>query len=127
MSVTLMSKAVRRAVAGAISFTGRAGRGEYWWVTLFCVLVAIGLMLIDIALQGWDYRFGLADLWMIVTLVPLLAVGARRLHDIGRSGWWQLIALVPVFGALVLIVWLAKPSDPKGNAYGKPVAPLARL
>jgi len=120
-------KATGRALRGITDYQGRAGRGEYWWFLLFCVLVASLLVGIDVAIQGWDYRRGFADIWALLTVVPLVSTGARRLHDTGRSGWWQLVALVPVFGALLLVVWLAKPSDAKKNAYGRPVPPLAKL
>jgi len=53
-------------------------------------------------------------------LLPSLAVGARRLHDIGRSGWWQLLSLIPVIGVLVLIYWYIQPGDPEANEYGPP-------
>ncbi|MFC0281718.1 DUF805 domain-containing protein [Falsigemmobacter intermedius] len=120
-------KATARALNGIAEYQGRAGRGEYWWFLLFCVLVAAALIGLDVAFQGGDYRFGMADVWALLTVAPLASTGARRLHDTGRSGWWQLVVLVPVFGALLLVAWLAKPSDPKKNAFGKPVPPLAKL
>ncbi|RRH75150.1 DUF805 domain-containing protein [Falsigemmobacter faecalis] len=120
-------KATGRAWRGVTDYQGRAGRGEYWWFMLFCVLVAAVLIGLDMMTQGWSYRFGLADIWALMSVVPLAAAGARRLHDTGRSGWWQLVVLVPVFGALLLMAWLAKPSDAKKNAFGRPVPPLVKL
>ena len=56
--------------------------------------------------------------WVIVTFIPSLAVGVRRLHDINRTGWWLLLCLVPVFGWIVLIVWAIKRGDEGPNKYG---------
>ena len=80
-------------------FSGRAGRPEYWWFVLFLVLVSLGLSLFSNLLSG---------LFSLATLVPSIAAATRRLHDTNRSGWWQLIALVPLIGLIVLIVFLAQ-------------------
>lgn len=82
-------------------FSGRADRSEYWWFVLFCVLVSTALSMISTLLSA---LFGLA------TLLPSLAAATRRLHDTGRSGWWQLISLIPLIGLIGLIVFLAQPA-----------------
>ena len=79
------------------TFSGQASRSEFWWFILFCALV-------DIVLGAT----GIGALLSLVLVIPQLAVGARRLHDIGKSGWWQLIGLVPVIGLIVLIIWWAR-------------------
>ena len=81
-------------------FDGTAGRAEYWWFMLFVLLVSA---LASLAGEA----FGAAA--MLVLLLPLLAAGSRRLHDTGRSGWWQLFALAP-FGAVVPLILLAQPT-----------------
>ncbi|MDI1271487.1 MAG: DUF805 domain-containing protein [Polaromonas sp.] len=83
------------------TFSGRASRPEFWWFSLFQILMMIAASL-----------FGdiVADLVALALLLPALAVGARRLHDIGKSGWWQLIALT-IIGLLVLIYWWAQPGN----------------
>lgn len=83
------------------TFSGRAARPEFWWFFLFQVLVSIGASL-----------FGdiISALVSLALLLPALAVGARRLHDIGKSGWWQLIMLT-VIGLLLLIYWWAQPGN----------------
>ncbi len=89
-------------------FEGKATRPEFWWFALFNFLVSCVLMGIGHALGiTW-----LSSIYSLAVLIPGLAVGARRLHDINKSGWWQLIALIPLIGAIVLIVfWAQKSSD----------------
>ena len=80
-------------------FTGRASRSEYWWFALFVFLASAGTSIISQVASG---------LFSLATLLPSLAAGARRLHETGRSGWWQLLWLVPVIGWIVVIVFLAQ-------------------
>nr|WP_295769502.1 DUF805 domain-containing protein [Rhodoferax sp.] len=82
-----------------VDFGGRATRSEYWWFFLFIVLVSLAASLVSNMLSG---------LFSLATLLPSIAAATRRLHDTNRSGWWQLIALVPVIGWIVLIVFLAQ-------------------
>ncbi|MFE3181894.1 DUF805 domain-containing protein [Streptomyces violascens] len=96
-------------------FNGRARRQEYWMFTLFSIIVSVVLTLIDLAL-GTSPVIG--TLYSLAVLLPTLAVGARRLHDTDRTGWWQLLALIPLIGAIVLIVMLSTDSKPHTNAYG---------
>ena len=90
-------------------FTGRAKRPEYWWFALFCFL---GALLLEVAGSYISWAFSLA------TLVPSLAVGARRLHDMNKSGWMQLIWIVPILGWIYMIYLLAQPGDAADNQYG---------
>lgn len=103
-------QSVKVCLAKYADFTGRASRPEYWWFALFIVLGSMAAMLInDIA----------GALFNLATLLPSIAVAARRLHDTGRTGWWQLIVLIPLLGWIVLIVFLAQ----KGTI-DDPVPPL---
>lgn len=95
-----------------VDFTGRAGRPEFWWFVLFGIICIVVATVIS-PLLGNLVSLGL--------LLPNLAVGARRLHDINRTGWWQLICLVPLIG-LILIYFFALPGDKVSNQYGAPVA-----
>lgn len=88
-------------------FNGRASRPEYWWFVLFNFLVSIALSI---------FSHGLSSLYSIATLIPSLAAAARRLHETNRSGWWQLLWLIPVIGWIVLIVFLAQPALPEQDA-----------
>ncbi len=97
-------------------FDGRAHRTEYWMFVLFNVLISIGLALVG-SLIGHGLQY-LSNLYGLAVLVPGLAVGVRRLHDIGKSGWWLLIAFIPCIGAIILIYFLVQDSQPESNKYG---------
>jgi len=99
------------------TFTGRAIRSEYWWYTLFIVIVAIVLALVDNLVLGASV---LGGIWSLATLIPSIAVGVRRLHDLDKSGWWLLIALIPIIGGLVLLYWFCQPGTPGANQFGPP-------
>ncbi len=91
-------------------FKGRARRSEFWYFELFCVLMSLACSFIN---------EDAATIAMIVTFIPNIAVNIRRLHDIGRSGWWMLIALVPIVGILLLLFLAAQEGEPTINAYGE--------
>ena len=95
-------------------FEGRAQRSEYWFYVLFILIIALVLGFISgvIGTMFLVYVFDLA------ILVPSIAVATRRLHDTGRSGWWQLIYFIPLIGAIVMIVFLTW-TNTRGLEYGK--------
>jgi uncharacterized membrane protein YhaH (DUF805 family) len=93
-----------------VDFNGRASRSEYWWFFLLCVVVAVVFNVVGLDMLGL-----LANLAL---LLPSLAVGARRLHDMGKSGWFQLVWLIPFIGWAIMIYWLVQPSA-AANAYGE--------
>lgn len=97
-------------------FNGRARRKEYWMFTLVNVVISIALSVI-LGLISENLAL-LANLYSLAVLLPALGVTARRLHDIGKSGWWMLIALVPILGGLYLLFLLVQDSVPETNAYG---------
>lgn len=97
------------------TFNGRARRKEYWMFILFNMLVAFGVNVVD-AVLGMEGLLG--GLYSLAVLIPGWAVFTRRMHDIGKSGWWWLIGLVPVVGAIVLLVFMCKDGQPGDNAYG---------
>ena len=109
------------------TFKGRARRSEYWYIQLFLVLTNLAVAAIDLVLMNGDVdRFvangggGIVGLvWILVTIVPALAVLVRRLHDTGKSGWWILIGLVPFVGTIVLFVFSVLDSDAGANRYGE--------
>ena len=106
-------------------FTGRARRKEYWMFTLFNLIFAIIAMVIDRMLgtsfhmNGISLGYGyIYTLYGLVVLIPGLAVMVRRLHDIGKSGWFFLIVLIPLAGAIWLLVLLCTDSKPGTNKWG---------
>ena len=107
-------------IAKYADFYDRAPRSEYWWFQLSVVVI--------LQMHYWFIEIWLTPLslsWIVfgapVSIglgIPAIAVTARRLHDIGRSGWDQLWALIPVIGTLVVLWWMIKPGDEGDNRYG---------
>jgi uncharacterized membrane protein YhaH (DUF805 family) len=95
-------------------FEGRARRREYWYFALFNLIVAIVLAVVD-GVLGITL---LSPLYSLAVLIPGVAVSVRRLHDTGRSGWWLLVSLLPLVGAIVLLVVLCLDSESGSNQYG---------
>ena len=108
-------QAVQTCFRKYVDFSGRATRPEYWWFILAYVILAF--------VAGYLGKF-VYIVVVLAFLLPLLAVGARRLHDIGKSGWFLLLGLIPVVGGLVLLYFMVQPSQPESNAYGPPSSPL---
>ena len=104
-----------------VDFTGRARRSEYWFFFLFTVLAGIVGGILDGLFGSRGGPYGgtgpIQGLIQLALLLPSLAVGARRLHDTGRSGWWLLIALIPVVGWIILLVFFVQDSQ-QDNQYG---------
>lgn len=96
-------------------FNGRARRMEYWMFALFNIIISLVLGLIE-GLAGSPGV--LASLYSLAIFVPSIAVSVRRLHDTDRSGWWLLIGLVPLIGAIALLVFMVSDSQPGSNQYG---------
>ena len=102
-------------------FSGRARRKEYWLFTLFNLLAMLVLSFIDGMIGMYSIEAGvglLSGIYALGILVPSLAVTVRRLHDTSRTGWWILIAFIPLIGALVLLVFTVLDSTPGNNKYG---------
>ena len=100
-------QAISSCLSKYATFSGRASRSEFWWFFLFQILISLAASMLGETING---------LVALGLVLPALAVGTRRLHDIGKSGWWQVIMLT-VIGLLVLIYWWVQPADEVGNAY----------
>ncbi len=101
-------------------FDGRAGRPEFWWFQL--VHFAISIALAILVATTSDILGILQGIYGLGVLLPVLGVGARRLHDTGRSGWFQLMLLVPIIGWIILIILCAQRGNQYENKYGPPPA-----
>lgn len=120
------SQAVRMAFDSYCRFQGRSSRSEYWWWVLFVTILSfcIGIIegILGFSMTAVQTTSGILSL---VLLLPGLGLSVRRLHDIGKSGWWVLLGFIPVVGAIILIIWFAQNSQMQDNQYG-PVPNLAR-
>lgn len=108
-------EAVSTVLSKYADFTGRAGRSEFWWFALFNLLASLVIGMIDQAIFGQEI---LGFIFALGVLLPGIAVAARRLHDIDRSGWWLLIVLIPLIGWIVLLYWYISEGTPGANQYG---------
>jgi len=125
--------AAKTVLSKYATFSGRATRSEFWWWVLCAFIILSLTQVIDGALiapmlgfEAFEENAGqpLSFLFALGLIFPNIAVGARRLHDIGKSGWWLLIGLIPVLGTLVLIYFYVQPSAPETNEFG-PHCPFA--
>jgi len=97
-------------------FTGRARRTEYWMFFLINLIIAVILVVVEMAvITGPGVLYGI---YMLAILLPALGVTVRRLHDTGRTGWWVLVWLIPIVGPIVILVFMVLDSQPGDNEYG---------
>jgi len=97
-------------------FNGRARRSEYWYFVLFNTIAMVGCSIIDAIINSEIGIVGL--IYALAVLLPNIGVTIRRLHDIGKSGWWQLIVIIPIIGWIFFIIWTTKDGDIEENQYG---------
>jgi uncharacterized membrane protein YhaH (DUF805 family) len=103
------------------TFSGRSRRKEYWMFFLFTAVVSIVLAVVDMGIGTYHEASGvglLSALFTLAVLIPWIAVTARRFHDIGKSGWLQLLFIIPLVGLILWIVWMARAGDQGPNSYG---------
>ena len=100
-------EAIKACFAKYATFDGRACRSEYWYWTLFSFIVGLFL--------GWIHYLG--TLLSILFILPGIAVSVRRLHDIGKSGWWYLLSFIPILGWLAMIYFYVLDSQSGANQY----------
>jgi uncharacterized membrane protein YhaH (DUF805 family) len=100
-------------------FTGRASREEYWSFVLVNFLIAFSLGILQGVLEPLAEIFSLlSSLYALVTLIPSFAVGVRRMHDIGKSGWSLLLGFIPLVGWVIMLMFLIRKGDEGENEYG---------
>ena len=106
------------------NFNGRGRRSEFWWFWLFVVIVQIVVQTLIAIIVGTDSALYTLVVFVlaIALAIPLYAAGARRLHDTGKSGWLQLLVLIPCAGIIIMIVLWAQQGSGVDNQYGAPPA-----
>ena len=103
-------------------FSGRASRSEFWFFVLFGFLGGIIAAIIDVMILGYPFEENgpINLIFSVALIVPSISVAARRLHDINKSGWWQLL-WVTIIGGILLIIWHTTEGDNKKNKFGPPI------
>ena len=107
-------EAISRGFKNYVSFSGRATRAEFWWWALFTV---IGITVCGFVEGIFGIQNALTTIFRLGTLLPSLAVGARRLHDIDKSGWWQFLWFAIIIGWVILIVWAIRQGNNGNNQH----------
>ena len=119
------------------TFEGRATRSEFWYYTLLSNIIYIALLFVSSiatliqASLNIDFLSSLVStftlVWLIGTIIPGMALTCRRLHDTDKSGWLQLLILIPLIGPIVLIVFFASAGTEKENRFGPNPKPAPKL
>jgi uncharacterized membrane protein YhaH (DUF805 family) len=110
------SDAISSGFRNYVGFSGRASRSEFWYWVLFTVLVGIVTTIIDLGVLS-SHVVPFSSIWSLLTSLPLLAMGVRRLHDTDRSGWWWLLSLI-LIGIIILIVFWCSEGTRGSNRFG---------
>ena len=116
--------AIRTGFRKYATFSGRASRSEFWYFQLFLLVVSVAVDILDRTIfpRGDVFSGPLSSIVTVITLIPSLAVGSRRLHDTERTGWLQLLILT-IVGLIPLIVWWATRGTRGENRYGSDPLP----
>ena len=109
------TEAIQTCFSKYATFSGRARRSEYWYFVL-CYTILTGIL--SFLARNSTVLGYVSGVIEIALFIPMLAVSVRRLHDIGKSGWFYLIGLIPLVGLIIMIVWYVRDSDPGQNMYG---------
>jgi uncharacterized membrane protein YhaH (DUF805 family) len=121
-------EAIKRFYAKYAQFSGRASRSEYWWVALYMAIIYIPLSILSSTAGtnslGEPNGFGillsiLLGLFALGHIVPSIAIGVRRLHDVNMSGWFYLLSLIPFVGGLIMLVFMVLPPKPEGARFDR--------
>ena len=101
-------------------FTGRARGSEFWYFSLFCLLILLVTTILDINLFGYDWEDSgpLYSTSALILLIPQISAATRRLHDSGKSGWWQLLYLT-IIGGFFVLYWLIRKGETNENMYNQ--------
>ncbi|MDE7153923.1 MAG: DUF805 domain-containing protein [Muribaculaceae bacterium] len=116
-------EAISRGLSNYCNFEGRASRSEYWWFQLFIFIIGSPFAFIAGFMEGMGSDLYIVPqiiyyLIVLALLLPQLGLFVRRMHDIGKSGWWYFLNFLCCVGPIILLVWEIKDSDPVENEYG---------
>ena len=118
--------AIKSGFRNRINYSGRSTRSEFWFWNLFVVLFSIALFFVwgnildrFLPKKAEDIAFLVALLIILAVTLPGFAVMARRLHDLGRRGWWGLVFLIPLLGQIVFLVWMLMRGTRGANRFGE--------
>jgi len=109
------SDSIKLGFSNYVNFAGRACRSEYWYWTLFVFIGGVVTLIID-SVIGVSVT---STIWELATILPNIAIAVRRLHDTDRSGWWLLLGLIPLVGAIILIIWFCGKGTDGPNRFGE--------
>ena len=114
------TQSISHCFSNYFNFNGRGSRSEYWWFSLFAIMLELGGSIWDASMGDTSGNGVMYWSAIVVVFFPSIAAGARRLHDVGKSGWWQLIGIT-IIGIIPLVIWLATEGTKKKNSHGKPI------
>ncbi len=109
--------AIKLAFKNYINFNGRSRRSELWWFFLFNIIIQIIISILANLIT--KYLIYLSYIYVLIAFLPSLGLGVRRLHDIGKSGWYIFIAFIPLVGAFILLYFYCLDSENQSNEYGE--------
>jgi len=116
------TQAIKTCLSKYATFSGRAPRSEYWWFALFITLVYLAFMVFAQVMGEDSAIVGIAAIPFVIfvfaIIIPSIAVSVRRLHDLDQSGWFFLLALIPVVGSLGLAIWFCFKGTEGANRFG---------
>ena len=115
-----LGQSISHCFSNYFNFNGRSSRSEFWWFELFAISLSVLGSVWDASMGDTSGSGMMYWLFTAATFFPIIAVGARRLHDVDKSGWWQLIAFT-IVGLIPLIIWLATEGTKKSNYHGKSI------
>ena len=110
--------AIKSGFQNYVNFSGRACRSAYWFWILFTFIVSVVANIIDVALLAALGLPILGLIWSLAVILPSIAVGVRRLHDLDKSGWWILSGFIPIIGWIVFIIWACTKGTDGTNRFG---------
>lgn len=111
------TESVKTVYSKYATFSGRATRSEYWWFVLFLYATILCAVLLGVATGIDKPILALIGIFVAISFIPIVALRVRRLHDIGKSGWWIFLGLVPYIGEFILFIFSVMGSDGE-NEYG---------